>query len=78
MQESRDQYESVCRNEFGELHTKLDKLDESIRGNGRPGIQVRLDRLEQDAKRQGRLVWLIIGVMVTLAVTALWRHWMGG
>jgi len=78
MPECDSQYEMVCKDEFGELHTKLDKLDESIRGNGRPGIQVRLDRLEQDARRLGRIVWMIVGVMVTLAVTALWQHWMGG
>jgi hypothetical protein len=72
------QYEMVCRDEFGELHTKLDKLDQAIRGNGRPGIQVRLDRLEQDARRQGRLIWLIIGAAVTLAVSALWKQIFGG
>jgi hypothetical protein len=39
-------YDRVCKGEFAELHAKLDKLDEAIRGNGKPGIQLRLDRLE--------------------------------
>jgi hypothetical protein len=58
-----------CQKQFESLHEKLDRLDEAIRGtpgNGsRPGILVRLDRLEQDAKRQSKLIWLIIGAVVT-------------
>ena len=54
-----------CQNQFESIHRKLDRLDEAVRGNGRPGIQLRLDRLEQDAKRQSKLTWLIIGAGVT-------------
>lgn len=64
-------YDRVCKGEFAELHAKLDKLDEAIRGNGRPGITVRLDRLEQDAKRQGKLIWLIVGSAVTAFASVL-------
>lgn len=71
------QYEAVCKSEFGEVHTKLDRLDQAIRGNGRPGIQVRLDRLEQDAKRQSRLVWMLLGTVITGGASLLIR-WMAG
>ena len=51
------------------IRRKLDRLDEAIRGtpgNGsRPGILTRLDRLEQAAARQGRVIWLIAGGIVT-------------
>ena len=60
----------LCQKQFESIHGKLDRLDEAVRGNGRPGITVRLDRLEQDAKRQGKLVWLIIGAVVTGLVSA--------
>jgi len=73
-----EQYETICRAEFGELHTKLDRMDEAIRGNGKPGIQVRLDRLEQDAKRQARLIWLVVGAAVTLAASSAWHAVFGG
>lgn len=73
MNECNDRFETICREEFAGLHTKLDKLDASIRGNGKPGIQIRLDRLEQDAKRQGRLVWLLLGAVVTGGVSLLVR-----
>jgi hypothetical protein len=68
-----EQYENVCKGEFAELHTKLDKLDEAIRGNGKPGIQLRLDRLESSQAIRSRLVWLIAGAAVTLAVGAVWK-----
>ena len=54
-----------CEKHFEEIHRKLDRLDEAVRGNGRPGILIRLDRLEQDAKRQAKLIWLIMGAVAT-------------
>jgi len=66
-----------CSNQFEALHLKLDRLDEAIRGNGKPGILIRLDRLEQDAKRQSKLIWLILGAVATGLTTAL-VMWMGG
>ena len=59
------------------IHEKLDRLDVAIRGNGRPGITVRLDRLEQDAKRQGRLIWLLLGALFTGLASAL-AVWIAG
>lgn len=62
-----------CQSQFESLHRKLDRLDEAIRGtpgNGnRPGMLVRLDRLEQNAKRQSKLIWLIIGAVVTASAS---------
>ena len=60
-----------CGEHFQALHQKLDRLDEAIRGNGRPGVLIRLDRLEQDAKRQAKLIWLIIGAAATGVMTAI-------
>ncbi|MCG3178315.1 MAG: hypothetical protein BIFFINMI_00641 [Phycisphaerae bacterium] len=72
------QYESVCKDEFDSIHSKLDRLDEAIRGNGKPGIQLRLDRLEKAEAVRSRLMWIIAGSVVTLAVAALWRLVIGG
>jgi len=60
-----------CQSQFESIHRKLDRLDEAIRGNGTPGINVRLDRLEQDAKRQAKLTWLIVGAAVTAFASVL-------
>ena len=70
--------QNECRDEFAEIHLKLDRMDEAIRGNGKPGIQLRLDRLEQAENKRGRVLWLIAGSISTLAVTSLWRHIFGG
>ena len=75
---SSEQYETICKGEFGELHAKLDRMDVAIRGNGKPGLNTRLDRLEQEAKRQARLIWLVVGSAVTLAASAAWQAVFGG
>ncbi len=66
-----------CEKHFEVIHGKLDRLDEAIRGNGRPGVLIRLDRLEQDAKRQAKLIWLILGAVATGLTTGL-IMWIGG
>ncbi len=68
-----DRFEDVCKPEFESIHTKLDKLDESIRGNGKPGIQLRLDRLESAEAVRSQLLWIIAGATVTLALGATWK-----
>ena len=73
-----EQYDRVCKGEFAEIHTKLDRMDEALRGNGRPGIQLRLDRLEAAERGRSRLIWIIASAAVTLAVTAVWQQIFGG
>jgi hypothetical protein len=68
-----EQYEKVCKGEFASIHAKLDRMDEAIRGNGKPGIQLRLDRLESSEAVRSRLLWIIAGSTVTLALSALWK-----
>ena len=63
--------QQLCIIRDSALQAKLDRLDEAIRGNGRPGITVRLDRLEQDAKRQARLLWLVVGSAITAFASVL-------
>jgi len=68
-----DQYDRVCKGEFASVHAKLDRLDEAIRGNSKPGIQLRLDRLEAAEAVRSRLLWIIAGSTVTLALGAVWK-----
>ncbi len=63
----KEQYENVCKDEFAQIHAKLEAIDVALRGNGKPGIQVRLDRLEQDRVRRYKVTWFIIGCITTLA-----------
>jgi hypothetical protein len=71
------QYDDVCKDQFEGSHRKLDRLDEAIRGNGRPGVVLRIDRLEQTARRYARLAWLIVGSALT-SVAAMLVAWITG
>lgn len=68
------EYTPGLQSQLDAIQRKLDRLDEAIRGtpgNGsKPSILVRLDRLEQDARRQSRLIWLIVGAATTAIVSA--------
>lgn len=68
-----EQYKDICKGEFGAIHGKLDRLDEAIRGNGKPGIQTRLDRIE----RFQHFIWFIAGAALTAGVGVA-VHWFGG
>ena len=65
------EFRAACEREFEEIRVKLDRLDEAIRGNGKPGISLRLDRLEQNVRSYSRLVWLIAGSAVTAFASVL-------
>jgi len=71
MTDCSEQYDNICKAEFAELHRKLDRIDESLRGNGRPGIQTRLDRVERERLGRSRLFWLAMGTVCTCAATAV-------
>jgi len=67
----RNQYERVCRQSFCEINRKLDRLDESVRGNGKPGINLRLELLEAAAASRRRLTWIVIGAFVSAGASAV-------
>ena len=76
-----EQYERIW-NRLDQMCRKLDLIDEAIRGSKegdshKPGIQVRLDRLEQVGKRRGRVIWVVTATTITLILGALWR-WITG
>ena len=61
----------TCRSEWATIHRKIDQLDEAIRGNGKPGLQLRLDRLEQIEAGRKRLTWIVVGAFVSAGASAL-------
>jgi len=66
-----DRYEQICRAEFQAIRRQLDVLDEAIRGNGKPGINRRLDRLETVSVGWSRLVWITVGAALAAAFRVL-------
>ncbi len=65
-----------CRAQFARVLAALDRIDEAIRGNAlgeKPGILLRLDRLETAATTRARLLWLIAASTVAAAVGTVWK-----
>lgn len=58
-------YDLHCKGEFSTINTKLDTIDTAIRGNGKPGIIVRLDRLERSLSLWRKLTWMFAGAALT-------------
>ena len=50
--------------DLASLHKKIDKLDEAVRGNGHPGINTRLDRLEHSERRRTKIIWILIAAAI--------------
>jgi hypothetical protein len=74
-----EQYETICKGEFAELHTKLDIIDVALRGNGKPGIQLRLDRLEQEKLTRSKVTWFLVGIAASVGgavLTSLIMGWL--
>jgi hypothetical protein len=65
------QYEAFCKQEFQAVNRKLDQLDEAIRGNGKVGIQRRLDRLESSESFRSRALWMLFGAALACAGTVV-------
>ena len=62
---------------LAEIWKKLDRLDIAIRGNGRPGIQVRLDRLEATEGVRSKLLWSVAAAVAVMAVGTVWKMIVG-
>ena len=58
------------------LTAKLDKIDEDIRGNGKDGISIRLDRLESSKKLTSRWFWIVVGA-ATPVLVGTYLSWLG-
>ncbi len=51
------------------------RIDENLRGNGKPGINMRLDRIEQREKGRARLMWVAVTAAVAGFVASI-RTWL--
>jgi hypothetical protein len=58
-----------------EIGKKLVTLDGFIRGNGVPGIHIRLDRIEQLERGRAKLLWIAMAAAVSALATVV-RGWL--
>jgi len=59
-----------------DLDKKLDTLIDAIKGNGKLGLVLRIDRLEQARKRHVKLIWVLLGGFVAVVANFV-GHWFG-
>jgi hypothetical protein len=52
----------------------LARLDVHINGNGRPGLILRMDRAERWIAANSRLLWMLAGTTLALAVHGFWSR----
>jgi len=56
-----------CREIFSRIFTKLDAIDEALRGDmkaGTPGIKQRVDQLEDEKHKRNSLLFFLAGALV--------------
>lgn len=63
---TNDEFQERCHQEFQAIHRKLQSLDDSLRGNGRPGINQRVGALEHCASGRKKLDWIMLTSIVGL------------
>ena len=63
----------TAKAEISEIKKRLDKLDVTIEGNGRPGLRERITTLEQSDRTQ---VWLL-RVVLAAVITTLIKQFAG-
>ncbi|MBN2377056.1 MAG: hypothetical protein JXD22_11685 [Sedimentisphaerales bacterium] len=74
-------YEKHCKQAFANISEQLGRIDESLRGNGKPGLNARVDSLEKsrnaEDKSRSKFLWMITGSIVTMASGYLWQKFIG-
>jgi len=63
-----DQERKLLAIQLAEIKVVMLRLDEAVRGNGKPGLILRIDRLERARAVHGKVVWGLaagaLGIMV--------------
>ena len=66
MSTEAERFSSVCKPQFETLFTRVNALDESVRGNGKPGLNQRVRDLERCETWRGKVFWMHIGAVISM------------
>ena len=61
-----------CRHQFDSITGDIKRIRESLCGNGKPGYNVRIDRLEQERASKTWLERIVIGGVIVMMLNGLW------
>ena len=62
----------------GVLFKKLDGIDKMLRGNGQPGMMVRVDRLEQESITRSKIFWITAAAIIGLCSSGIYAIFLKG
>lgn len=63
--------QAVQGEQIEQITQSCEKIEECLLGNGKPGLVVRTDRLEQKDKFKGKLFWVVAVAMVTVLIKTI-------
>ena len=66
--------QTECSKKFDLLFEKLKSIDDALRGSieeDRPGVMLRLDRLERSERTRSRLSWMVIGSAIAAIIAVI-------
>lgn len=66
-------YNTICKDRLDSLDEKLDTIVSALNGdgNGKPGLRIRIDRIEQCAAMQKKVIVGLMGIVSPLLTAAL-------
>lgn len=74
MAKETDQYNMICESRFDKIDETLEKLMDSVKGNGKEGVIPRLGKVELIVKA---LVWIVVIVTIPavgMLVKSIFEH----
>jgi len=67
-------YELHIKPQFDEVNRKLDRLDVSINGNGKPGLKMETDRNTRWIRSMAKFLWVIASAVIGIIVWIVRGH----
>ena len=62
-------------NSIMRIEVKVDQIDIALRGNGKPGINTRIDRLEIWKKTYQKVIWVLMSTVLATVATRIIGLW---
>lgn len=59
---------AVQRTKIEGIEQGVQRIEQCLMGNGKPGLVMRMDRTEQKDKIRSRILWTIFGIVATTVI----------
>jgi len=73
---SVDRYDEVCKPALDRLESQSNKILSYLEGNGRPGLLLRMDRIEQSKAGISRFAWFVLGILGSAGLMVFGKYFL--